>query len=179
MAFTINRKITLVLICLMTFACSFERKTNPKSNGTASNHDSIFVSYFNNNTLKEKGIIEDSLRKGLWKEWYSDGRLKWKGYFDENNIRQINISQQTPDIIFDNGKTDLEVGKEYLVRVFVEGLHPEDMVITTKDKASMFFDKENDYFKFKFRKNGTIVLKVYAAIPSEEYFVGDIVLRVN
>ncbi|TAJ04376.1 hypothetical protein DMA11_23915 [Marinilabiliaceae bacterium JC017] len=177
MAIKIINSFTLILICLIIFACSHKKKTEYQDDQSNLIQDSTFVCYFDSGAIKEKGILKDSSKIGLWKEWYSDGKLKWKGYFDENNNREINISQQIPDIVFNN--TELEVGKEYLARIFVDGLHPKDMIITTKDNVSMFYNKENDYFKFKFRKNGTVILKVYAVIPSEEYYVGNIVLNIN
>ncbi|MGV8829385.1 MAG: hypothetical protein ACWA6U_13830 [Breznakibacter sp.] len=137
-----------------------------------------FTSYYHDGKIKEEGVYNDSIKVGLWREWYNDGDLKWSGYYDIDNERKINISQQKPLLLFLEETGKLKINTCYTAKVKVNGLHPKDILLSTKNKVSMTFNHNSDYFSFTFKNEGAVTIKVYAVYFSEDYYVGEIPLTI-
>jgi hypothetical protein len=45
-----------------------------------------YFSFHSNGSLKEEGLIKSGKREGLWKQYYSDGAVRWIGYYSEGEI---------------------------------------------------------------------------------------------
>lgn len=45
-----------------------------------------YFSFHSNGSLKEEGLIKSGKREGLWKQYYSDGVVRWIGYYSEGEI---------------------------------------------------------------------------------------------
>lgn len=164
---------TLLLLCICILGC----KENPKVKNTyyesgelkcmieyKTTQDLLYSEYYINGNTKEEGIIHNDIKKGKWKEWYSDGKLKWEGYY-KDSIRVVNYNKQIPNII--GLPANAYVDSTYLIRANMAGVHPEDIVIASdngvikiandRDLADFMLTPENkgslELYLYVFRDN--------------------------
>lgn len=174
-------KLICIIFCICVISISCIRQAQEsKQQITISENDTISHSdYYKNGVLQETGQYYNNHKVGEWVEWYSDGTIKWNGFYNEENERVVDIYQQTPIVQFNSDVTELETNIEYHVKIIVEGLHPKDMVISTNNKIEMTFNHKNDIFSFNFKEKGTVILNVYAGYLLDDFFVGEIVLEIK
>ena len=94
-------------------------------------HKSYGKSYYENGFLKDEGFLkDDSIPNGFWKEYYSDGTLKWRGEYNDGHM--VFWKDERPDYDTVYKRIDLRgnpekliVGEKYELRTYVEGIHPD------------------------------------------------------
>lgn len=97
--------------------------------------DSLYcIKYYENGHKQIEGLLgRDSSFFGFCKEYYKDGKLKWRGNI--KNGYPLLFSRPgfsiKKDIIVDiEGKPDtLIVGKSYGLRVYIEGVYPDAFLV--------------------------------------------------
>ncbi len=137
------------------------------------------VNYYKNGNTKSQGNIINDIKTGLWKEWYPDTTLKWEGYYFEGE-REIVVSRQNPVIKLDVSHNSLRVGETYAFKIYVKGLHPEDILIAcTNGKVEL--ETRSDLYDFKFTPDsrGEMELFIYANIMQDEYYIGRVLFKVQ
>lgn len=131
--------------------------------------------FYKNGQIKEEGIWVDSIRVGIWQEWYSDGREKWKGkYFD--NERVIETYRQKPIIEFKGNPDQLFVDSLYQCRILIKGLHPDDISLIGSNHVSFIINASGSEFEFaiKFNREGHTKIDVYAVYFGEDNYIGSV-----
>ncbi len=98
--------------------------------------------YYTDGQISSKGQVKNSNKIGFWQEWYVDGTLKWKGNY-ENNRRKLKIPVSGAKVILMDSL--LKKDQFSQLRIKVEGIHPNDIIIECKngiiknsDNKSMF-----------------------------------------
>jgi hypothetical protein len=97
------------------------------------------IYYYLNGQIHSKGYIKNGLRNGEWQEWYLDGSLKWTGEYD-NNERKLQLPSSSPIIIFEDSV--LRKNKQTYLKVNVDGIHPNDMVVACNNGIINVSDKK-------------------------------------
>jgi hypothetical protein len=100
--------------------------------------------YYINGSIKSEGHICKNEKNGLWKEWYSDGSIKWDGLYNDN-IREYEIPLTSPNIILKDSILELNVPSN--LRVDGHGIHPDDFIIYCKNGIIKNADNK-DLFDF-------------------------------
>jgi hypothetical protein len=78
--------------------------------------------------LESEGYInKDGIGDGYRKEYYSDGKLRWRGFYEKGYKSMPvsvwkNLVKQRSDIEIDGHPKVLKVGKKYKLRTYVEGV---------------------------------------------------------
>ena len=178
-------KFEFLLIFTLFLACSNSVKDYDENGRLKAKMTSIgnelweMEYYYPNGILKEKGRLKDSIRIGVWKEWYSDGLEKWQGTYKDGD-RVIEVHQQEPVVVFSSDNEVLSVGKATGIKILVKGLHPEDAAysISNGSMEKHVEDSASDIFIIP-QKKGELKLKVYALHFSDDYFIGETILHVE
>jgi len=91
------------------------------------------TTYYKNGVVESEGtLLEDGRKDGAWKEYFSDGVLKWDGFISKGYIVIAESEEKMRDFIrlpmrLEIKKTQgelLKVGKAYKIRTIVKGVHP-------------------------------------------------------
>ncbi|MDR0874117.1 MAG: hypothetical protein LBN27_11735 [Prevotellaceae bacterium] len=86
--------------------------------------------YYKNGVVESEGtVLEDGTQNGEWKEYFSDGVLKWIGRIDTGHY--VIRTKGMPDFIHLPAKLEIEgnpkvlkIGETYKIRTIVEKVHP-------------------------------------------------------
>jgi len=133
--------------------------------------------YYRNGVLKKTGDCKDvSNRKNLpigqWKEYYSDGVLKWSGVYRDGVLQQSKISNNTiwPDIkhlskdIDIEGKPDsLILGQSYKIRLLMPSIHPRMYVVVDRNFKELK-KNPNDFDRYTYIITPNIIGNFYIMI---------------
>jgi len=143
------------------------------------NGDSIF---FNKDYNKQGYVVAEGHDKegvcfGFWKFYYSDGKLEWRGEM-KNGHRYIpdsilfNNYKQPTDIEIEGHPKTLEVGQEYKLRTYVEGL-PLDAYIVTNSNFDELERNDIDPEKYplKFTPKRAGKLNILIVFPDSNGYV--------
>jgi hypothetical protein len=88
-------KPVLIAVVIMLFLCGCANKHEIRirnRNGKiiekyiVNKGEMCYYSFHSNGSLKEEGVIKSGLREGLWKQYYSDGSIRWIGSYSEGEI---------------------------------------------------------------------------------------------
>ncbi len=178
---------TTLLILLSIYLISCNEATKKKDEHIKKEKEIIILGdnsqqvsyYYPNGQLKETGIIKDSLKIGIWKEWYADNQVKWEGSYDKKGERIIEVRQQTPVIKFKNNSMP-KVGIPVAVKIMVNGLHPKDAVYATNNGTMRICLDDPSYDMYLIpEKTGKYELSVYALAFQNDYFIGRITFDVK
>ena len=150
--------------------------------------------YYRNGAIEAEGtVLEDGeylLPNGEWKEYFSDGALKWSGERRKGDI-VISKTEKMPDFVRLPIKLEIEgmpkilkVGETYKIRTFVEGIHPSiyDVLVSYPDSRAVrnredsvrFFvnipknEEDPDRFPFVVRPKVAGEMYIRLVFPDEE-----------
>jgi len=84
----------------------------------------LLTEYYRNGQIKNQGNVINSLREGVWNEWYADGDILWSAKYI-NGYLQPSDTIGYPKFLFSDS---LIAGKLINMRVFVEGAHRNDLL---------------------------------------------------
>jgi len=111
--------------------------------------------YYKNGVIESEGtVLEDGTRDGKWKEYFSDGTLKWNGFMNKGNI-VISKTEKMPNFIqlplrleIEGNPEVLKVGEAYKIRTIVEGIHPSiyDVLVSYPDSRKVENNKDRKFF---------------------------------
>jgi len=175
----------LLLLCICILGC----KEKPKVEKTyyesgelkcMTIHDTpqdlLYTEYYKNGNLKEEGKIQNDTIKGKWKEWYSDGKLKWEGYYLDR-ARVVNYNKQTPSIT--GVPFRAYVDSTYWVRINLKGIHPEDIIVASDNGIiKVASDRDIADFMLTPESKGNLELNVYVFKDRELYEIGRQVITI-
>lgn len=141
---------------------------------------SIYYNKIYNKTgyLESEGYTnKNGIPNGFRKEYFSDGRLRWKGYFKNGN-KDVpdsvwkNLIHQRAYIELEGHPRILKVGQTYKVRTYVEGLDTDIYVVTYCNYQKIEKNRENpDKYPFCItpKKPGTLdILYLY---PNDDGYI--------
>lgn len=143
--------------------------------------------FYKNGTLKMKVNMDKyGNRIGYCERFYGDGKLMFKGYFDNNGQQTIFNEGDWP--IFVNREAHIDVigntvllkrGQKYKIRSYVEGIEPE-LYILTDEKFNKLSKNEEDPeifpYVFEPQKIGVEYIKILfpnkdgAILKSSDHF---------
>lgn len=86
---------------------AFNNRRHPPENG-------LFVDYFENGRLKEKGKYKNGKKEGLWETWFDNGQKEDSAFYVEDNLSGIRImwhSNGRVQLVSYWGKPDDRIGK--------------------------------------------------------------------
>lgn len=188
----IENKYWLIALGIIFFFCSCTNNTKKYYDQSGrllitekliNKHDSVFFTkIFNKKGYIEKEGYTDKFQTphGIWKEFFSDGKLKWKGEI-KNNKKCIpdsilfNAFYQPFGIDIDCKAKYLQKGANYKVRTYVEGI-PDDAYLVTDSLLNPLsrnlIDPERYPFIFSPKKQGEFF--IYIVFPdSNGYVIGN------
>ena len=104
----------------------------------------ILTEYYTNKQVKMQGKVVNSLREGVWQKWYADGDLLWKVKYIEG-WRQPPDSLGNPKYLFSDS---LIVGKPIYLRVSLEGIYREDLLVLFSNLSTLIAADNLDMYDF-------------------------------
>lgn len=132
----------------------------------------IYSEYYKNGNLRLEGKVCNEIKKGKWKEWYIDSKLKWEGYFNDS-IRVINYDKQIPDISIHGSPDKIYPDTTYFIRINMPGVHPEDMIVTSNNGIIQLYNNRDEYdFVITPKNTGELELVVYVMKEQQMYQIG-------
>lgn len=168
-----DRQINLLIILLLiTIGCSEETHNKDNNRGVETqeiklnNKCNEQIKYYLNGHKQEQGKVCDGKKVEIWKEWYLDGTEKWEGEYI-GGVRSCNFNT-TPSnckIEFKNVSVyeGLKINKEYHLRVFVKGIHPDDLIIGVNNGVIKSSEIKEEY-DFILKPEKAKPLKIYVFI---------------
>lgn len=126
--------------------------------------------------IKSVGKVCNGKKEGFWTEFYSNGKIKWKGEY-KNNIRTYNnivTNELDCEIKFENKQDSLIANKSYSLNVTIDLIHPNDVLIGTSNAISnVKKDSKNETQNFIITPNGNgdIILYTFAVLNGERVLV--------
>jgi len=176
------------LVFFILMGCQYTTKTENKYYETGELKQKItkdsancytFIEYYKNGNKKLEGKICNENKVGKWKEWYTDGKLKWEGHFDKNR-RTINYDKQNPTISIYGSPVHIYQDTSYLIRINMFGVHPEDMIVTSNNGIIQICKNRDKYdFVITPKKIGELKLVIYVMKDQKMYKIGEKCLIVN
>ena len=111
--------------------------------------------YYKNGVIESEGtVLKDGTRDGEWKEYFSDGVLKWIGLIKKDSLI-ISTTGKMPDFkrlpmkleIEGNPKV-LKIGKAYKIRTIVEGVHSSiyDVLVSYPESREIINNEDKKFF---------------------------------
>ncbi|MHB9054876.1 MAG: hypothetical protein ACYC2P_01810 [Paludibacteraceae bacterium] len=174
-----NKSIIIVVLVLLLIGCNkFEKKYYYPSGKVMTVIQLIDASegkyyskfYDESGCLIIEGFVDsEGIPNGFRKEYYKDGRLKWRGNVDSLGIVLPdsiwgNMQNYFSAIEIKNHPTTLLVNHEYDLRTYVEGIHPDVYLVTDSNYNKLpKSNDENFSYKFTPLKEGNI--KIYLIFP--------------
>lgn len=145
-----------------------EERVYKKRNDTSSY---AVINYYLNGQTKAKGNIIEGKKNGIWEEYYSDGSVKWVGEY-RYGTRIIKLVSSKPIIVFEDFK--LVKDKKTYLRIYLNGVHPEDMAIASNNGIIQVSDKKDMYdYMATPNKVGIIKFYIYQRKEGEIVTVGE------
>lgn len=130
-------------------------------------HDSAnrikYLSYHSNGALKEEGYLHYGVRTGIWKQYYSDGIIRWLGEYRNGKREGSSIDTSEVDrikILFKGFTKD----NKYAFRfVSIDSISPDDLMYGTNNaEITKIKNFDSCDFLMKPLNNDTIHLQIYA-----------------
>ena len=139
--------------------------------------------FFKNGEIKAEGKLDkDGVYFGKWKEYFSDGALKWDGYFSSGQI-VVSRTGKWPDFTKIEAKLEirgnplkLKVGNIYQVRSVVEGIHPSLYYLTDSQYNKLReSDIEPECYPYVYIPKSTGKTQIWIVFPDENgvFKIGD------
>ena len=123
------KKIIVFLLIIILVSCNNETNYNYYPSGIISEKKVFsqkgdtstyfFTKYYPNQQIQMQGHVVNSMREGIWHEWYADGQLLWKGEYIEGWIQPPDSIGHLKCLFSDS----LIAGKPVNIRVFVDGIY--------------------------------------------------------
>ena len=169
-------------IALILIGCN-NQETNLIDIDQKNNCKDIKLTYDNKNT-HIKGKVCDTLKVGVWEEYYFDGSLKWRGYYDNNGVRILDANNIVTNFkyeIKDLKSNKLNTKNTYELRIYNQGnIHPDDLIImATNSQINYNQDKLNYDFILKPEKIGEIKLYVGIDLDFNRIILDTLILNVD
>jgi hypothetical protein len=144
-------------------------------------HEIYFDKIYN-----KKGFLEgkgnsdkNGLYQGIWKFYYSDGKLRWRGKYKDSN-------RDMPDSIWKNISNRsfidieghpriLKVGQKYKVRTYIEGIDTDTYIVTYNNYKRLEKNKEDpERFPYCITPNKAGIIDILYLYPNSD---GDIIVE--
>lgn len=132
MVITYIRNILLLCVLYSCSGNSGEISFNSvKDRATAINDSCSEVTrYYRNGIVRSQGYICNGERNGSWKEFYSDGSLKWEGNYKMGYRELVDVDSVIAFCEFEFDDTiGFSVGKPRQCRIRVTPFNPKDLII--------------------------------------------------
>jgi hypothetical protein len=185
-----------VIIILITLLISCHSKTHKHYYKTGElwyetqdiNKELYYIkAYYQNGNVKEEGANGvGNHPQGHWKEYYSDGVLKWEGDYDQGQ-RIISKDGKWPDftkipsqISIEGSPEILKLGQSYKVRILMPQVHSSLYVVVDENKHKIPENKE-DPEKYPYIITPNIIGKVHYFIlfPNKDgYYIMENQMRI-
>lgn len=171
--------LSLIIIC-STFGCSHNDELLIKyENGELAerfivsndiNHNVKYISYHKNGNIREEGYIHSGERIGFWKQYYSDGIIRWQGEYG-NGIR---VRPSFDSSVIDRTKIVFKgITKDhyYAFRfVLTDSIPPDEVAYACKNvEITKIKDFDSCDFLIKPLNNDTIYIHILAASKNGIY----------
>ena len=111
--------------------------------------------YYKNGTIESEGtVLKDGTRDGEWKEYFSDGVLKWTGLIKKDSL-VISTSGEMPEfkrlpmrVEIEGNPKVLKAGEAYKIRTIVEGVHSSiyDVLVSYPESSEIINGKDRKFF---------------------------------
>jgi len=105
--------------------------------------------YNKKGNLESEGYSnKDGLWDGDWKEYFSDGKLRWRGRVDnghkiiEDSVWN-NLEAQRAILEIDGHPKVLKIGQKYKIRTYVEGVDTDAYIVTYSNYKEIEYNKED------------------------------------
>jgi hypothetical protein len=147
--------------------------------------------FYKDGVIKAEGKVnKNAHREGFWKEYYSDGALKWQGEFINGDIviandtltdLRLQFVQREPIYltIYDveneiekSEKEKLTINKKYKLRAYVEGVNSPMIIVTDGDFNKLSVNEEDpEKYPYYFipQKNGKF--QILLLFPNKDGYV--------
>ena len=104
--------------------------------------------YFETGQLETIGNYVKGNREGFWQGWYEDGDLSWTVEYENGKVKPLTDEEPFWEVIpiEKNEIPNFQVGIPQKIRIYIEGVEPEQMGIMTTNAKIEFPTQDNDYF---------------------------------
>jgi hypothetical protein len=92
----------------------------------------LYRNYYKSGQLKSEGnTLKSGALQGIWKYFYSDGQLKWKGQYKIGNRVYDELNYDTLDAkLTPLGEKEVIPNEPFKFRIYVDKVHPYDYIVT-------------------------------------------------
>ena len=104
-----NRISLFLLIGFFAFSCSRIKQETTRTICPTDTSTYSFISYYPNGNYKKTGAFRNMKRIHTWISWYTDGTIRWRLEYAEENIILLDEDREFPVLKFENDT--LQVGK--------------------------------------------------------------------
>ena len=172
--------LKVLLIVIIGYSCNnsnidieYYDSGNVKRKLEYYDQDNYFViNYYDNGNIKTKGEMLDSLKTGVWQEYFSDGDLRWEGVYSSNILDELSESDE--DIItLDNNPKFLILGHTYKIRIKTPEKHLENISVSVNKGNKVFPSLIKDEYDFLLEPliKGDLSINLYLRFGGEIYKV--------
>jgi len=134
-------------------------------------NDSLYtILYSKTGKILEKGKIYNKLKEGYWQEFYTDGVIKWEGKYKKGKreYNTLNLNDADCELIIKGNPSFLKVGQTYPLRIKVNGMHPEDIMLGSNNGIMKIYSDKYEYdYTMTPSKVDSLNLKIFIATPGE------------
>jgi hypothetical protein len=184
-----NKYVILLILIEILIACQPKTKKMYYKTGQLwveqtliNKKQKIFYSriYFPNGTLQREGyVFEGGRSEGHWKEYYSDGVLKWEGDYDHGQLviskdgKWPDFTKMPAQVSIEGSPDILKLGQSYKVRILMPQVHSSLYIVVDENKHKIPENKDDpEKYPYVITPNATGKIHYFILFPNKNgYFI--------
>jgi hypothetical protein len=171
--------VFIMIIVIISFGCTNKnelliRSRNGKIVEKYINAEGCirYFSFHSNGNLKEEGLIKLGVREGLWKQYYSDGAVRWIGSYEEGEIDPPTADSTfitKTKLVFKGVTKDSSFAFRFILP---DSVSVESLIQTTVNGSiTQVLDFDSCDFLLKPKGNDTIIMEIRAITKNDLFTI--------
>ncbi len=128
--------------------------------------------YYENGNVKTTGRVQDSSKVGVWKEYFSNGDLRWEGDYLNNILDELSESDEEIITLYKNPKLLIQ-SNGYKIRIKIPKEYLEIISVSVDNGNKVLPSIKQDEYDFLLEalNKGNLTINLYLKFDGEVHKV--------